>query len=86
MTEAEENEPVKRYEESVKSTLADIRTGLASDTNVENMISCVTNKYLQKYAKDDSKNKIDQAMQDFMEKHANFDIMSKLKEVEHTIA
>ena len=63
-----------------------MRTGLSSDTNIENMISCVTNKYLQKYAKDDSKNKIDQAMQDFMEKHANFDIMGKLKEVEHRIA
>ena len=63
-----------------------MRTGLSNDTNVENMIACVTNKYLQKYAKDDNKNKIDQAMQDFMEKHANFDIMGKLKEVEHTIA
>ena len=50
------------------------------------MVSCVTNKVLQKYAKDDSKNKIDQEMQEFMEKHANFDIMGKLKEVEHTIA
>ena len=77
---------MKKYEESVKSTLADIRTGLSTDTNIENMVACVTNKYLQKYSKDDSKNKIDQAMLEFMEKHANFDIMGKLKEVEHRIA
>ena len=41
----------------------DIKTGLASDTNVENMISCVTAKYLSKYAGDDpNKKQIDTVM------------------------
>jgi len=50
------------------------------------MVACVTSKYLQKYASDDTKSQIDQAMQEFIEKHADFDVQGKLKEVEHTIA
>ena len=44
--QASETEPVKKYEETVKGELADIRTGLSQDTNIENMIASVTNKYL----------------------------------------
>ena len=41
-----ESEPMKKYEDTVKNELAEIRTGLAQDTNVENMVAGVTNKYL----------------------------------------
>ena len=39
-----------KYVDEVKGTMKQFKTGLASDTNVENMVSCVTNKYLQKFA------------------------------------
>ena len=44
---AQENEePIEKYADSVRGTLVELNSGLAQDTNVENMVACVTNKYL----------------------------------------
>lgn len=45
----EKDEPMDKYVDEVKDTMSKYKTGLASDTNVENMVSCVTNKVLQKF-------------------------------------
>jgi len=37
---------MEKYSDSIKGTLGEMRTGLSSDTNVENMVACVTSKYL----------------------------------------
>ena len=42
----EKNEPMDKYVDTVKGTIKKYKTGLSADTNVENMVSCVTNKYL----------------------------------------
>ena len=65
---------VDKYVNTVMGGLKDISSDLASDTNVENMVSIITSKYLQKYAEDDSKNAVEKAMKEFFDKHAGFDI------------
>ena len=52
-------EPVDHYVEKIKGSLCDYKTGLAQETNIENMVACVTAKYMQKFAADDTKNKVD---------------------------
>ena len=65
----------------MKGGLKEISSDLASDTNIENMISIITSKYLQKYAEDDSKNAVEKAMKEFFDKHAGFDIKGQLADV-----
>lgn len=79
----EDDGPVGDYVTTVKGTLNAMKTGLDAHTNVENMVSCVTSKYLQKFAINDSKSIADQAMNDFMERHANFDVQSSLSKMQH---
>ena len=50
------------------------------------MVASVTSNYLSKYAQDDSKNLIDQAMSEFIGTHSNFDIKEELQLVQHRIA
>ena len=66
--------------------LKEINSDLAPDTNIENMVSIITSKYLQKYAEDDSKNAVEKAMKEFFDKHAGFDIKGQLADVQHRIA
>jgi hypothetical protein len=47
----------------------DYKTGLSNKMNVENMVSVITQKILQKYAGDASKEAINNAMDDFMAQH-----------------
>ena len=62
-----------------------MKTGLSNETKLENMVSVVTTKYLEKFAVEgeDSKN---QELSDFMQKHQNYNIKEGLKQVQHSIA
>ena len=62
LKQLERAEPIDRLAHTVKGSLDEMKTGLASDTNVENMVAWVTSRYLQKYAEDDTKNDIDNTM------------------------
>jgi hypothetical protein len=78
-TGTDRRELVDRCVDSIKTNLQNYKTGLASNTNIENMVASVTSNYLQKFAQDDSKNKPDSAMAVFIEKHQNFDIKEELQ-------
>ena len=85
-SKSKEIKSVDKYVSSVMGGLKEISSDLASDTNVENMVSIITSKYLQKYAEDDSKNAVEKAMKEFFDKHAGFDIGGQLADVRHRIA
>lgn len=62
------------------------KTGLASETYIENLVGSVTQAYLRKFAQDTSKDKANQAMDEFIERHQNYDIKEQLENVQHKIA
>jgi hypothetical protein len=70
-TGTDRRELVDRCVDSIKTNLQNYKTGLASNTNIENMVASVTSNYLQ--------NKPDSAMAVFIEKHQNFDIKEELQ-------
>ena len=78
----EQNEPVDQYITDVKGKLNKLSSGLAPDTNVENLVSCVTNKYLEKFTTD----RMTGGNTDLTNKNSNYDIKGQLKKVEHQIA
>lgn len=46
--------PVERYMFQVKKALDKFKTGLADQTQVENMVAHITQRYMRKYAADDA--------------------------------
>lgn len=46
--------PVERYMFQVRKALDKFKTGLADQTQVENMVAHITQRYMRKYAADDA--------------------------------
>lgn len=70
----------------IKANVGQQRTDLASTTYIENLVGTVTQNYLRKFAQDTSSDKINSAMDEFIERHQNFDIKEQLQSVQHKIA
>lgn len=71
----------------MRSHLENQKTGLAKETNMENIVSHLANKQLHSFVEAEKlKNKVDKKMSDFMELNKNFNVQENLKDVCHQIA
>ena len=74
-SQIELEEPVDKFSQQIEGSLKSYKTSLSNKINVENMVSFITQKILQKYAgQETNKEVINNAMDDFMAHHKNYDI------------
>ena len=67
-------DPIDRYESQVKKALERYKNGLADQTQVENMVSHITQRYMRKYASNDDQQAVSAKIQDLIEKNAKTDV------------
>ncbi len=74
-SQIELEEPVDKFSQQIEGSLKSYKTSLSNKINVENMVSVITQKILQKYAgQETNKEVINNAMDDFMAHHKDYDI------------
>ena len=67
----------------MQDELGNFKSDLSKNTNVENLISVLTNKYLAKYAQTDPKATMSSEMLDFAAKHPDFNLKTQLEVIRH---
>lgn len=79
-------EPIDQFAKGMEDGLENYKTNLSRCTNVENLISHLSMKYLAKYAQNDPKAGMSSEMMDFAAKHPDFNLKTQLEAIRHQIA
>ena len=82
----EHAKPIDRYMFQVRKALDKYKTGLADQTQVENMVAHITERYMRKYASNDSEAELNRNFESLLEKTQGTDIYQMMKDMEHRIA
>ena len=82
----EPEEPVDQFTNDMKNELYQYKSDLSRETNVENLIAHLSQRYLAKYAAHDPKATMTSEMQQFSEQNPDFDLKTQLDVVRHQIA
>ena len=73
---------MSQFVRQMRSHLENQKTGLAKETNMENIVSHLAHKQLHTFVEAElKKNKVDKKMSDFMEQNKDFNVQEELKDV-----